>query len=224
MRYIGSSLSLAATDVSNFLGCRHRTALEMLCAADSLKKPVFDDPLQDLLRDRGIAHEKQHLASLRDAGHDVVDLVGIAHDTNLVDRTLNAMRAGAEVIYQGALDDNPWYGRPDFLMRIERRSALGDWSYEIRDTKLSRDTRAGTILQLGLYSLMLARAQGSDTEYLEVVTPDVTHRILRFRVDDYAAYVRLVRSQLRDTVARTPADILAAYYPEPVEHCHICPW
>ena len=224
MRYVGPTLSLAATDLSNFLGCRHRTALEMLSAAETLTKPFFDDPLQELLRERGIAHEKQHLASLRDAGHDVVDLLGASHDTNLVTRTLTAMRAGAEVIYQGALDEDQWYGRPDFLMRISAPSSLGNWSYHVRDTKLSRDTRAGTILQLGLYSLMLARAQGCNTEYLEIVTPDITHRILRFRVDDYAAYVRLVRSQLRDTVARTPADILAAYYPEPVEHCHICPW
>ncbi len=224
MRYIGPTLSLAATDLSNFLGCRHRTALEMLSAAEALAKPLFDDPLQELLRERGIAHEKQHLATLRAAGHDVVDLVAISHDTNLVTRTLNAMRSGAEVIYQGALDDDPWYGRPDFLMRIARPSALGDWSYEVRDTKLSRDTRAGTILQLGLYSLMLARAQGSDTEYLEIVTPDAEHRIHRFRVDDYAAYVRLVKSQLRNTVAGTPAEIAAEYYPEPVEHCHICPW
>jgi predicted RecB family nuclease len=224
MRYIGSSLSLAATDLSNFLGCRHRTALEMLSAADALAKPFFDDPLQELLRERGLAHEKAHLETLRDAGYDVVDLVAQSHDTNLVTRTLNAMRSGAEVIYQGALDDDPWYGRPDFLMRIAHPSTFGDWSYEVRDTKLTRDTRAGTILQLGLYSLMLARAQGTNTEYLEVVTPDAEHRIHRFRVDDYAAYVRLVRSQLRDTVARTPAEIAADYYPEPVEHCHICPW
>ena len=39
------------------------------------------------------------------------------------------------------------------------------------DTKLARDTRAGTILQLGLYSAMLAEIQGLTPEQFHVVVP-----------------------------------------------------
>ena len=33
-------LRLSATDLANFLGCRHRTALEMAAAAGKLKRPA----------------------------------------------------------------------------------------------------------------------------------------------------------------------------------------
>ena len=49
----------------------------------------------------------------------------------LVGATLDAMRRGVEVIYQGVLADGAWVGRPDFLVREatsnEAKSALGDW-------------------------------------------------------------------------------------------------
>jgi predicted RecB family nuclease len=224
MRYSGSTLSLAATDLSNFLGCRHRTALEMESAAGTLYKPFLDNPLLQLLRQRGVEHEQQHLQTLRNSRREVVDLSDAANSRDPVDATLAAMRAGADVIYQGALQDEQWYGRPDLLIRISHPSAFGNWSYRIADTKLSRDTSAGTILQLGLYASMLARAQEADSEFFEVVTPDPEHRIHVFRVDDYSAYVRLVCSQLAAAVTSAAAQIAAAYYPEPVEHCTICPW
>jgi uncharacterized protein len=55
-------------------------------------------------------------------------------------RTLAAMRAGAEVIYQAALVVPPWIGYPDFLdlERIDKGSVTAAWSYEPLDTKLSR--------------------------------------------------------------------------------------
>ncbi len=224
MRYTSSTFSLAATDLSNFLGCHHCTALEMESAAGTLRKPFSDDPLLELLRKRGADHEAQHLKALRAEGKQIVDLSAISVDLDPLVATLSAMHDGAEVIYQGALRDHQWYGRPDLLLRTSAPSALGAYSYEIADTKLSRDTRAGTILQLGLYSAMLAIAQGCESEQFHVVTPDPAHRIHTFRVDDYAAYVRLVCAQLATLVMRAAAEISAEFYPEPVEHCMICPW
>jgi hypothetical protein len=37
-------LTLSATDLSNFLSCRHRTALEMAEADGKRHRPKFDDP------------------------------------------------------------------------------------------------------------------------------------------------------------------------------------
>lgn len=74
--------------------------------------------------------------------------------TEVVGRTVEAMRAGADAIVQGALEDGNWYGRPDVLLRTAVPSAFGAWAYEVADTKLARETRGGTILQLGLYCEM----------------------------------------------------------------------
>src|SRR5262249_12110680 len=84
-------------------------------------------------------------------------------------------------------------GRPDVLGRVEVPSALGAWSYEVVDTKLAPETRAGTILQLALYSDLLKDAQGRLPERFHVVTPEGGLKTLPYRVLDSAAYARLVR-------------------------------
>ncbi|MEO5814661.1 MAG: TM0106 family RecB-like putative nuclease [Gemmatimonadaceae bacterium] len=224
MRLRDDTLTLSATDLANFLGCRHRTALELEFAAGLRERPHFDDPLLELLFQRGTDHEKDYVATLAAAGRSVVDLGNIMTREALLAATLDAMRSGADVIVQGALSNGQWFGKPDLLMRVPQPSALGDWSYEVSDTKLARETRAGAVLQLSLYSEMLGLAQGARPANFQVVTPDPDHPIHSFRVDDYAAYFRLVRDQLADMVTRAPANIIAEFYPEPVAHCQICPW
>jgi uncharacterized protein len=224
MRYVSHALTLSATDLSNFLGCHHRMALDMDTAAGVRERPHFDDPLLELLFQRGRDHEKVHVDSLRAAGREILDLSDLNDDDGLVDATMAAMRAGADVIVQGGLHNEQWFGKPDLLQRTSRPSILGEWSYEIADTKLSRDTHAGAVLQLCLYSEMLSIAQGFTPEFFHVITPDPEHPVHTFRVDEYAAYLRLVRNQLAAMVTRQATDIAAAYYPEPVEHCQICPW
>src|SRR5262245_58980625 len=42
MRHVENGFVLSATDLSNFLSCRHRTALEMSAAKGKRKKPFFE--------------------------------------------------------------------------------------------------------------------------------------------------------------------------------------
>ena len=219
----GGSLILSATDLSNFLGCRHRTALEMAEARGKRRRPRWDDPLLEILFQRGLEHEKAYVDSLRAAGRDVVQLADL-DSAEAIARTLDGMRSGADVIVQAGLGDGRWHGRPDVLHRVDRPSALGAWSYEVTDTKLARETRAGTILQLGLYSELLGVAQGARPESFHVVTPDPEAPEQSYRTDDYAAYVRWIRAQMEATVDQEDDAVASAHYPEPVEHCNVCPW
>jgi predicted RecB family nuclease len=226
MRLGDDGLLLSATDLSNFLSCRHRTALEMSEARGKLQRPRWNDPLLDVLFKRGLEHEERYVESLRAQGQDVVDLTDVKTPEAAVERTLAAVGVGARVIVQGALRYGRWFGRPDVLLRVDTPSDLGAWSYEVVDTKLARETRAGTILQLGVYSEMLAAAQGARPEHFHVVTPnpETGFHALDYRTDDYAAYFRWVRAQMERIVAQDDALLAAASYPEPVDHCDICPW
>jgi uncharacterized protein len=224
MHLHGSELVLSATDLSNFLACRHRTGLDMAVAYGARTRPHQDDPLLDLLWQRGLDHETAYVETLRSRTDSVVDLGHLDDPIERVAATLEAMHRGADVIVQAGLSDAGWFGKPDIMQRVPRASRLGDWSYEIADTKLSRETRAGTILQLGLYSEMLGDAQGVRPERFYVVTPDPEAPVHAFRVDDYAAYFRLVRARMLETVARGHEAIIAAHYPDPVDHCEICRW
>jgi len=219
----GSTIELSASDLSRFLACRHLTALDLAVARGMRKAPTWVDPAMVLMQERGLEHERRYTDALRTQGLTIVDLAEHSGDA-AVDRSLNAMRAGTKVILQAALRDDRWFGRPDVLRRVDTPSALGAWSYEVVDTKLAKETRGGTILQLVLYSELLGIVQEAIPEMFHVVTPDPEASVQTFRVKDFSAYFRFVRNRLRQTVQQEPDAIAAANYPEPVEHCDVCRW
>jgi uncharacterized protein len=223
MRLIGSTLELSASDLSRFLGCQHRTGLDFAVAVGQLNRPTWVDPALQLLQERGLEHEREYVATLAAQGFTATDLSEY-EEISAEQRTLEAMRAGATVIVQAVLRRGHWYGRPDLLRRIESPSALGAWSYEPVDTKLALATHGGTLLQLLLYCDLLGEAQGRPPERFHVVTPDERNPVQSFRLADYAAYFRLLRTQLENVSKVRPEDITQANYPEPVEHCEVCSW
>jgi predicted RecB family nuclease len=223
MRAGASTAELSASDLAWFLGCRHRTALDMAVARGERDAPNWVDPVLELLRERGFEHERRFAESLRSDGLTLIDL-GSYSGQDAVNRSLDAMRSGTQVILQPALRNGHWFGRPDVLLRIDTPSALGAWSYEVYDTKLAKETKGGAILQLALYSDLLAMAQGFVPENFHIVTPDADAPLKSFRFQDYSAYLRLIRARLDQTVVRQASEVAAANYPEPVEHCEICRW
>ncbi len=220
MQGSGASLRLAATDISNHLACRHLTQLDRAVAEGRLSAPSWRDPALELLQERGFAHERAFLQHLRAQGLGVVEPEGEAGRLPL-QRALQAMRAGAEVIVQAELGSGRWLGRADLLLRVEEGSDLGSWSYEVADTKLAQETRAGTVLQLCLYSELLAGLQGRAPVRMHVVKPGPDFPRESFRFDDFGAYYRLVRLRL-EQVSEAPPD--PATYPYPVPHCDVCRW
>ncbi len=222
MQQIGAILRLSATDLGCQISCGHLVQLERAAAEGRIQREHRDDPALERMLERGLEFELNYVDTLRAEGCDVVELRDFAGD-DAVERTHAALRAGAGVIVQAALRDGRWYGRADLLVRIETESKLGPWSYEVHDTKLARETRGTTVLQLCLYSDLVGRIQGRSPEHMHVVRPgaDGLPRVERFRCDDFGAYYRLVRSRLEHTVDSQPPDDT---YPQPVPHCDICNW
>jgi predicted RecB family nuclease len=217
MRSLGDRLELSASDLASHLGCRHLTQLDFLVAKGRLTPPRWRDPTLDVLQQRGLELEGLYLDHLRGQG---LSIAQVGEGEAGVDRTIAAMRDGADVVYQATLQSGRWHGRADFLRRVNRPSRFGAWSYEVLDAKLARDTRAGTILQLCLYSDMLGEIQGVLPEQMHVVMPGEPLRLEPFRVQDFLAYHRLVQRRLTVAVAGTASDS----YPEPVPQCDICRW
>jgi predicted RecB family nuclease len=171
-----------------------------------------------LLSERGAAHEQAYVQHLRDAGIDMITIAG-SDTSEAIDATTAAMLAGVMVIVQGALTGDGWSGRPDILHRVATPSDFGNWSYEAIDTKLARETKAGTVLQLCLYSDLLTAQQGVPPEYMHVVAPWQDYEPHRYRFADYAAYYRRVKHGLREAISSPP---LEGAYPEPIAHCDVC--
>jgi predicted RecB family nuclease len=215
MKLDASTLRLAASDITTFAACPHATN-QALAVARKLRPrpPRYPDPSAELLRERGNLHEAAYLAKLH-ASHRVVELP--LHSARAADLTLDAMRAGADVIYQGTLArGDRWLGRPDFLLRVATPSpTFGRWSYEVADAKLALSPKASALLQLCFYADLLTHAQGVPPRRMTLVLGDMREE--SFLTASYAAYFRTIRARFEEALATPPAT-----YPEPVEHCRVC--
>ncbi|MQX15774.1 TM0106 family RecB-like putative nuclease [Sinorhizobium terangae] len=220
MQRIGTQLILSAHDLVGHLNCRHLTELDLQVTDGVLAKPTRWDPLLEILRERGLKHEAEFLEHLKGQGLEATLIPGVEVNDGTVAATLEAMRSGQPIIVQGALRDGRWIGRADVLRRIEQPSELGSWSYEIIDTKLARETKAGTVLQLSLYADLLRSMQGIAPENVYVVVPWTDFVPQVFRVADYGAFFRKARRAAEEATNVRSGE----YYPEPTEHCDVCRW
>jgi uncharacterized protein len=220
VRLVEKILRLSATDLANHLSCAHLSQLSRAAAEGRARKPQWKDPIAALLRERGIEHEAAYLAQLHATrGADVVEII-VEEGESGIDKTIAAMRAGAQIIYQAPLGNARWYGRADFLTKTALPSKLGAWSYEVTDAKLATETRAGTILQLCVYSELVADIQGAWPELAHVVAPHHNFKPEGYRLADYWAYYRLIKRRLEAALGVDEP----ATYPEPVQHCEVCAW
>ena len=221
MQKSGSTVHFSASDLVWHLNCRFMITLDLKVVNGVLEKPKVWDASLNALVERGRQHELGYVEHLKTAGATVTVVDGVGVDQSSVLSTRQAMARGDAIIVQGALQAGLWSGRADILQRVEWPSALGVWSYEVVDTKLARETKGNTVLQISLYSDLLAEMQDVVPVAAHVVTPGTNYAPETFRVADYAAYYRRVRQSLEQFVAN-PCD--ESLYPEPIEHCEICRW
>src|SRR5256885_3065762 len=222
MQFLDGRLIVSPSDLTGFLECEHLTQQELAAARGEIERPERKDPELEVLTRRGLEHEARHLASLRTGHRRVVEFPfpdGTTAGLNQAHaQTVAAMGDGADVIYQGTFFDGRWRCHPDFLIRVDRPSKLGDYSYEVADAKLARKAKAAAVLQCCVYSAQLAALQGVDPEHLTLILGNDTEEELRFK--DYGAYYRSVKRRFEETVL-APA---VQTYPDPVDHCRICRW
>ena len=241
MKQTGTTLRLSATDLANHLACHHLSQLDLAVARGQRRPPDFYRPDVAILRQRGGEHEDAYLKHLEKQGLSIARPADDPDEDGALARTLSAMKGGADVIVQATLLDGRWLGRADVLRRVPRPSRLGDWSYEVWDTKLARETKGSSVLQICFYSDLLERVQGTRPEFMYVVPPREDFKPDVYRVDEYMAYYRLVRRRLEEAVGMASTDGESAgrggaqlalpfdaaavpTYPDPVPHCDICRW
>ena len=136
---------------------------------------------------------------------------------NLPAAVVEAMKAGVDVLVQANLQEGQWMGYADIVLKVPGESKFGDWSYEVQDTKLAQNTRAGTILQLCLYTDLVSTLQGTVPEKMYVVKPGDNFPKEEYRFAEFHAYYRLIKN-----FEQVMAGSELKTYPDPVEQCNIC--
>jgi predicted RecB family nuclease len=241
MQFLDGRLIVSPSDLTGYLECEHLTQQELRAARGEIERPERTDPELEVLTRRGFEHEARHLVELRASHERVVEFPfpdgTIAGLTQAHDATVAALRKGVDVIYQGTFFDGRWRCHPDFLIRVERPSKLGPYSYEVGDAKLARKAKAAAVLQCCVYAEQLAAIQGIEPETIRLFLGDGSEEALRLK--DYGAYYRSVKRQFLEAVFPQPVreqfppppaeegqggGLSLTTYPNPVDHCRICRW
>jgi predicted RecB family nuclease len=213
----GQDILLSASDLMRFMGCAHATAMDIRYARGEPLVPAEDSEDAKILQKQGDDHELRFLSKLKTERRSVIEFSREESLGEAARSTRKALAQGAEVLFQGAFLSPPWGGWSDFLIRTEKPSRLGGFSYEVVDTKLKRKPDPKHILQLVLYSDLLAEIQGCEPDQAHIELGD--GKRFSFRLPEYASYARHARARLEDFVARP-----ATTTPEPVRMCGLCRW
>src|SRR4051812_497291 len=221
MQRLDGRLVLSPTDLTHHQECAHLTRLDLGVALGEWAAPDVQTPEDvQFIFDRGLEHERKYLESLKAAGKTVIEIAGGSGTEGrrrAEAETVEAMRRGVDVVYQGTFFDGAWGGQADFLLRVDGPSNFGDWSYEIADTKLARKLKVAALLQMATYAERLTVLQGGAPEVIHVVTGDGESR--PGRPMDVAAYARRARARLETFVDAPPAT-----GPSPIGYCEQCRW
>lgn len=208
----------SATDLVGFLECEHLTTLDLMDLETPFPR-VPEDEQVALIQQKGHDHERAFVEELRARTPSFVDISERRGDVwERIGFTIEAMRAGIDIIYQGALASGDFIGYPDFLRRVESPSALGAHSYEVVDAKLARSEKTKFIVQLAFYSQCLTEAQGIAPLMMHVLLGDQTE--VHYRCSEYARYVAKLRRRFEERVR----DQTRETYPDPCDHCDLCKW
>ncbi|RPI43601.1 MAG: TM0106 family RecB-like putative nuclease, partial [Bacteroidetes bacterium] len=215
MKLINHSLRYSASDLINYLGCRHLTELDRKSAMGEIGQPGWVNPSLALIQQKGLEHERAYVGHLKSLGLKVREL-----DGQFSPVTTGLLREGYDVITQARFERDGWVGIADILRKVPGKSSLGDFFYEVEDTKLARETKAGTVIQLCLYSEMLGELQDRIPDYMSVVKPGSGFITERFRYQEFDAYYRTIKRRFMEWMAAGPHKTS----PLPVPKCDTCRW
>jgi uncharacterized protein len=176
-----------------------------------------DDALMALLQQRGYAHEDALETLFLSEGKTLVKIEGGSQEDRTC-ATIEAMNSGVDVIVQARLVKQPFAGFADFLIKTPGKSNLGDYHYEVWDTKLSSSLKATFVIQLCCYAEMLEAAQGIRPKYITVALGNGKNEILR--TDDYFYYYQ----SLKQSFLNTQDDFDIENMPDPAESNYLGAW
>lgn len=178
-------------------------------------EPDPHDSMLSLLQGKGNTHELAALHEFQSKGLSVVNLSGIE---NTVEKTLKAMQSGADVIYQAALQKPPFSGFADFLVKVPGGSAIGDYHYEVLDTKLSKMIKPYFVMQLCCYAEMLEELQGCRPESIVIILGN--NEQVRLSTDNYFYYYQ----KLKELFLYAHQNFDSTQRPDPADSASLGRW
>lgn len=190
-----NQLIYSPTDLTTYLASPFASWMDRL----QVEKPELDikvdkpDALLSSLQSKGLTHEQDLLEYFKAQGKSITKAPSDLRFDEKLAQTLQAISNGIDVIYQAALSSEPFQGYADFLIKTSTPSKLGDYSYEVWDSKLSKSLKPEYVIQLCSYAEMLQAIQGRLPQHIVVALGSGEQT--RLRTADYYHYYQAIKAQ-----------------------------
>ncbi len=219
---MGINRWIAAKDLYNYTKCLYRVYL------DSNGNPSEKGEVSEfakLLWEMGLQTEREYLKSLGDK--HITDLSSF--DLEMAcDKTLEAMKRGDELIYQGSLLHSRYRGRPDLLVRADNAASnFGPYHYDPVDIKAGKgwEEKEGRLVkfkehyayQIIFYRELLKALQGYLPPIARIINVDQ-------QIEEFNPV--LFEKNYREAKAKVEMLVDGKESSEPVlgSHCLQCEW
>ncbi len=175
-------MNITASKLYNYLQCEHRIWRDIFGPQNEKSKET--NPFVQMLWDKGVAHEEKIVEGLG----NVLNLKD-GSEQERIEKTLEAMRMGVPLIYQGVLKDGDLLGIPDLLqsngdgtyLPIDIKSGMGVEGVD-EDFEGEEKYKKHYAVQLALYSEVLI-ANGFANKHLgkiiDINSEEVTYDLDR---------------------------------------------
>ena len=204
----------------SYLNCKYTIYNEFYERKLKLKRKEVNE--SDKLRfAKGNQFENDYLKELEKKYSKVIDLKKDKKTPKeeIAKETIKCMKEGYEVIRGGYLIDEKWRGELDFL-EINRnvKSKLGDYSYEISDTKNTTKIKPDHIFQVTTYANLLEKIQGIKSKNFHIVLKEMKKESVE--LESVSEFVLMQKKKYEEFVENE----IDTAKPEKCTYCVLCPW
>jgi len=209
---------ISPSDLNNFVACKYTALNEIKFHNKEIKKN--EDKANDKLwKEMGIEHEKKHFKILKDKHKKSISIKSDLDEKDRFNDTVRAIQNGYDLIYHAYLIDENFRGEADFLIKCNTPSELGDYSYEVYDTKITRNLKPRHVTQITAYSDMLGKIQKLMPEKMYLI--DGSDELHSFKIIEY---IELFNHGKKEFVKFLSNKNKEKLYPEKCSYCDLCNW
>ena len=218
MKLAKSRFLISPGDLNNFIACKFTIKNEIKFLNKEISKS--EEKVNDKLwKKMGIEHEKKYFQILKNKYKKSITIKSELNEKKRFDETIKAMESGFDLIYHAYLKDGDLRGEADFLIKCNTPSKFGAYSYEVYDTKITRNLRPRHITQITAYSDMVGKIQK--------VLPDKMHLIdgadeeHSFKTLEYIDLFNHGKKEFLKFLSNVNKEKI---YPEKCSYCNLCNW
>ena len=218
MKIKNNKFLVSPSDLNNFVACKYTVLNEIKYHNKEIRKSP-DRANDKLWKEMGVEHEKRHYKILKEKYKKSITIKSDLNEKDRFDETVRAIQKGYDLIYHAYLIDDNLRGEADFLIKCNTKSDLGDYSYEVYDTKITRNLKPRHITQITAYSDVLGKIQKVLPEKMYLI--DGSDEYHSFKTIEYIDLFNHSKKEFIKFLSNTSKEKI---YPEKCSYCNLCDW